>query len=58
MSLDPRKNREKRERKKAEENKVQPLNPPFPYRVIAFNPWAYGVQRDPAPRIDTTSKNT
>ncbi len=49
MSLNPRENREKRERKKAEENKVQPLNPPFPYRVVAFNPWAYGVQRDPPP---------
>jgi hypothetical protein len=50
--LDPKENRQERERKKAEENKPPPLNPPFPFRVVAFDPWTYGLQNDPSP-IDT-----
>jgi hypothetical protein len=52
MSLDPRQNRIKRERKKVAENQVPPLNPPFPFRVVPFNPWSFDLQRDP-PVIDT-----
>ncbi len=52
MSLDPRKNRDDRERRKAAENKIPPLNPPFPFRVVAFDPWAFELQNDPPP-IDT-----
>lgn len=52
MSLDPKQNRQDRERKKAAENKIPPLNPPFPFRVVAFDLWAFDLQNDP-PRIDT-----
>lgn len=52
MSLDPKANRLERERKKAAENKIPPLNPPFPFRVLAFDPWAFELQNDPPP-IDT-----
>lgn len=55
MSLDPRQNRQDRERKKAAENKIPPLNPPFPFRAVAFDPWAFDLQRDPPP-IDTPQK--
>lgn len=53
--LDPKENRQQRERKKARENKPPPLNPPFPYRVVAFDPWKYKLQNDPQP-IDTAPK--
>lgn len=52
MTLDPKQNRQDRERKKAAENKVPPLNPPFPFRAVPFNPWAFDLQNDPPP-IDT-----
>lgn len=52
MSLDPKQNRQERERKKAAENIIPPLNPPFPFRVVAFDPWAFDLQKDPPP-IDT-----
>ena len=52
MSLDPKQNRQERERKKAAENKIPPLNPSFPFRVVAFDPWTFDLQNDPPP-IDT-----
>lgn len=36
-----------RERKKSAKNKPPPLNPPFPFRVVASDPWAFGIQNDP-----------
>ena len=55
MSLDPKQNRIERERKKAAENMPPPLNPPFPFRVVAFSPWAFDLQNDPPP-IDTAKE--
>ena len=52
MSLDPKQNRQERDRKKAAENKIPPLNPQFPFRVVAFDPWDFDLQNDPPP-IDT-----
>jgi len=54
--LDPKQNRIDREHKKAAENKPPALNPPFPFRVVAFNPWTFGLQKDPPP-IDTAKKD-
>lgn len=45
MSLDPKQNRQDQERKKAAENKIPPLNPPFPFRVVAFDPWVFNLQK-------------
>lgn len=52
MGLDPKANRIERDREKAKAEQPPPLNPPFPYRVVAFDPWTFGLQRDPPP-IDT-----
>jgi hypothetical protein len=49
MGLDPRENREKREREKAKQNEPPPLDPPFPYRVMPFDPWTFDVEADPPP---------
>lgn len=57
MSLDPKQNRQDRERKKAAENKIPSLNPTFPFRVVAFNPWTFDLQKDP-PLIDTAPTAT
>jgi hypothetical protein len=57
MSLDPKQNRQERERKKAAENQPPPLNPLFPFRVVAFNPWSFDLQNDP-PSIDTAPTAT
>lgn len=55
MSLDPKENRQERERKKAAEDKVLPLNPPFPFRVLPFNPFTFDLHADPPP-IDTANE--
>ena len=52
MSLDPRQNRIAREQAKAKANTPPPLNPPFPFRVVPFDPWTFDLQNDP-PAIDT-----
>ena len=43
--LDTAANRVAREKKKAKENQTPPLNPPFPYRVVAFDPWTFGLEK-------------
>ena len=52
MSLDPKENRQERERKKAAENKIPPLNPPFPFRALPFSPFTFDLHADP-PQSDT-----
>jgi len=52
MSLDPKENRQERERKRAAENKIPPLNPPFPFRALPFSPLTFDLHADPPP-IDT-----
>ena len=47
MSLDPRQNRIAREQAKAKANTPPPLNPPFPFRVVPFDPWTFDLQNDP-----------
>lgn len=56
MSLDPKENRQQREREKAKANRPPALNPSFPFRVVAFDPWAFDLQRDPPP-IDTPQES-
>ena len=54
MSLDPKTNRQQREaddaKKRAEE---PPLNPPFPHKRQAFDPFFFGLEREtPAEEAD------
>lgn len=53
MSLDPTQNRLAREAEQAAgAEKIPPLDPPFPFRAIAFDPFAFGAQLDPP--VDTS----
>lgn len=49
MGLDPKENRLEREAKRAKENEPPPLNPPFPFKPTAFDPWFFGIENDPPP---------
>jgi hypothetical protein len=49
MGLDPKANRAEREREKAKAEQPPPLNPPFPYKVVPFDPWTFDLQNDPPP---------
>ena len=49
MGLDPKANRAQREREKAKAEKPPPLNPPFPYKVVPFDPWIFDLQHHPPP---------
>lgn len=53
MSWDPQTNAEQRAAERAEKEKAPPLDPPWPYRLVAFDPFAFGVDQDPPePPID------
>jgi hypothetical protein len=45
--LDPRARRLTKEAKQKKENEPPPLNPPFPFRRLAFDPWFFGLEDDP-----------
>ena len=46
MGLDPQANRLQREAAQAEKDQP-PLDPPFPFRPTAFDPWFFGIQKQP-----------
>ena len=49
MSLDPKTNRREREADKAKKRaEVPPLNPPFPHKRQAFDPFFFSLEREPA----------
>lgn len=45
--LDPRARRLTKEAKQKEENEPPPLNPPFPFQRLSFDPWFFGLEDDP-----------
>jgi len=48
MSLDPKTNRREREAEKAKKRAEEPpLNPPFPHKRQAFDPFFFQVEREP-----------
>ena len=48
MSLDPKTNRREREAEKAKERAEEPpLNPPFPHKRQAFDPFFFSLEREP-----------
>lgn len=55
MALDPRQARIERERKKARENPDNvPLNPPFPFTNLPFDPFFFSATIDPKPEEPPT----
>lgn len=54
MSLDPQVNAEIRHAQRAEENEPKPLNPPFPYNKLRFDPALFEVLAE----VDTGSEGT
>lgn len=55
MSLDPKENREAREREKEKANKKPALNPPFPFRPTQFPLETFGVDAEPPVDKEPTS---
>jgi len=56
--LDPRQRRLSRERARRLDAPPAPedvpLDPPFPYRIVPFDPWTFGLQNDPPPPVFDT----
>ena len=47
MSLDPKTNRRERETDKAQKSaEAPPLNPPFPHKRQAFDPFFFALERE------------
>jgi len=44
--------RERKERREAEEEAVAALEPPFPYRMIAFDPAYFAIPAHPPSTLD------
>ena len=55
-ALDAAKQRQLREAASAAADKPAPLNPPFPWKMRAFDPQAFGVLADPVVAIDSPAK--
>lgn len=54
MSLDPKTNRRERETDNAQNRaEAPPLNPPFPHKRQAFDPFFFDLQVEPLPPADT-----
>ena len=51
MSLDPKANRAAREAADAKKKRkaIPPLEPPFPFTALAFDPWDFNCAADPPP---------
>jgi hypothetical protein len=54
--LDPRTNRIEREAEKAAAAVPARLEPPFPFRPIAFDPAFFGVDEDPPKPLPLTGR--